>query len=166
MTNAEFVEKILGIKLSPIITDPQDKCTGLRCPNYIDIDTPCEDACPHCFFWHKEVDNARVGAILTSMPELSKAFLNSIWGSNKYQTIIAGGRNNGKTHLTKLARQHTLELEGWHELPSIFNTVPFDDILEILEDSLDMGFDVKIVDGVIYYKEKEEQKHSFAQYLV
>ena len=154
MTNAEFVEKILGIKLSSIITDPQDKCTGLRCPNYMDIDTPCEDACPHCFFWHKEVDNARVGAILTSMPELSKAFLNSIWGSNKYQTIIAGGRNSGKTYYTeRLVRERSLELEGWQHLPSTINTLPIADILEILDDALDMGFDVK-VDGVIYYREK------------
>ena len=166
MTNIEFVEKLLDIKLSSTITDTHNKCNGLRCPDSTNYDTDCETECPHYYFWSKNVDWARVGANLVTMPELSKAFLSSIWGSNKYQTIIAGGRNNDKTHLTKLARQHALELEGWQQLPSIFNTVPFDDLMEILEDALDMGFDVKIVDSVIYYRENSKEEHSFSQHVV
>ena len=166
MTNIEFVEKLLDVKLSSTITDAHNKCNGLRCPDNTNYDTDCETECPHYYFWSKEVDIARVGANLVTMPELSKAFLNSIWGSNKYQTTDTVGRNCNKEYYTNYKRQHELELVGWHQLPSIFNAVPFDNILEILEDSLDMGFDVKIVDGVIYYKEKEYTEHSFAQYLV
>ena len=153
MTNAEFVEKLLDIELSNTITDSQDKCSGLRCPDFVNLDTVCETQCPHYNFWKKELDIARVGANLVTMPELSKAFLNSIWGSNKYQTIVAGGRNCDKTYYTNLARQRNLELEGWQQLPSIFNTVPIGSILEILDDALDMGFDIKVLDGIIYYKE-------------
>ena len=166
MTNAEFVEKLLDIQLSSVITDPRNKCNGLKCPDFTNYDTDCETECPHNYFWSKDVDIARVGANLIAMPELSKAFLNSIWGSNKHQTIVTGGRNCGKTSYTHLARQRSLELEGWQQLPSIFNTVPIDDILEILDDALDMGFDVKVVDGVIYYREKSKEEHSFPQYLV
>lgn len=155
MTNAQFVEKLLGIELSSIITDTRNKCNGLRCPDSANYDTDCETECPHYYFWSKEVDIARIGANLVSMPELSKAFLNSMYGMKQTQNIYVGSRNNGKSYCTnKLARQRELELEGWHQLPSIFNTVPFDDILEILDDALDMGFDIKVVDGVIYYKEK------------
>lgn len=167
MTNAELIEKLFDIKLSSSITSIQNKCYGLRCPdNITEEDLDCSTDCPSYFFWSNKVDWARVGANIITMPELSKAFLNSIWGSNKYQTIVTGGRNGGKTYYTNYVRQRSLELEGWQQLPSIFNTVPIADILEILDDALDMGFDVKIVDGVIYYREKAKEEHSFSQHVV
>ena len=132
MTNVEFVEKILGVKLSATITDPQDKCTGLRCPEYMNIATPCEEVCPHCFFWHKEVDWVRVGAILISIPELSKAFLNSIYGIKYIDT----------------------DSILWQEIPLFMRDMSIEQLYEIIDDAEANGFEFKVRCGRLMWREK------------
>ena len=124
----------------------------------------CYDENNNYDFWTKDLSD-------DTIKDIAKRFVEVIYGvpnyhvflhetdSNKYQTIVTGGRNCDKTYCTNLARQRSLELEGWQQLPSIFNTVPIADILEILDDALDNGFDVKVVDGIIYYREKSNEEH-------
>ena len=101
-------------------------------------------------FWTRELDDKTMKDIVERMYDLAYGI--------RHAHVLYNSTNT--------ARQRSLELEGWQQLPSIFNTVPFDDLMEILKDSLDMGFDVKIVDSVIYYREKAKEEHSFSQHVV
>lgn len=153
MTNAKFVEKLLGIELSYNITDPDDKCTGLRCPDYVNLDTDCEIQCPHCNFWHKEIDIARIGANIVTMPELSKAFLNSMFGQSVVKAMPTYLDTDSIKMDTFYAEYKENISEGWQTLPLLLKYHSFDDIVEILEDAKSNGFQVSIRNSVIYFKE-------------
>lgn len=120
---------------------------------------PCTDSrCEECGsyqYWEQE-------AVIPS--RIAKSILNSIYGNEainlrkelKYfdtdsVLIQYASRGEGKTYA-----QH-LELieEGWEKLPSMLNNIDWSMLKDIIDDALDNGFEVKILNGTIYYREKQ-----------
>lgn len=89
--------------------------------------------------------------------EVVKNILNSAYGKyyQYYDTdsiyFQYGGRGNGKTYAQHLA----LIQEGWTKLPAIHNNIDWSILNEIMSDAIVNGFEVKILNGTIYYREKQ-----------
>lgn len=89
--------------------------------------------------------------------EVVKYILNSAYGKyyQYYDTdsiyFQYGGRGNGKTYAQHLA----LTLDGWSKFPSLHNNIEWSMLKDIIDDALDNGFEVKILNGTIYYREKQ-----------
>lgn len=87
-----------------------------------------------------------------------KSILNSTYGAKELKYLDTDsvliqyvGRGEGKTYA-----QH-LELinEGWEKLPSIHNNIEWAKLNDIINDALCNGFEVRILNGTIYYREKQ-----------
>ena len=126
---------------------PEVKTDILPCAN-VDtakcFTTPCSE-CNYKNFWNEP-------AVLSK--EAVKSILNSTYGynacleTNTY--FVFGGRNNGKTY----AQHLELIQQGWTQLPSIHNNIDWSTLNEIMSDAIVNGFEVKILNGTIYYREK------------
>lgn len=84
-----------------------------------------------------------------------KSILNSIYGYNAcFETstyFVHSDRNIGKTY----AQYLELIREGWTKFPSLHNNMDWSMLKDIIDDALDNGFEVKILNGTIYYREKQ-----------
>lgn len=147
MTRKEFVEKLFGETLftennydTSIANDKG--CQGFEC-NPI---TSCLD-CSHLHFWNTEVD----------LSLMSKNVLNMLYGTE--QTFYIGGRGNGRTCVI----EHAIELQGWQRFPRILDLHDFETIHEIVDDALDNGFEFRLYNSTLYYREKDYANTDSAQ---
>ena len=53
-----------------------------------------------------------------------------------------------------MTRKEFIE-EGWEKLPSMLNNIDWSMFKDIIDDALANGFEVKILNGTIYYREKQ-----------
>lgn len=139
MTRVEFVSKLFDA--------PIDFCSACK-----GIEADCDEkGCSNCKydnFWFNEID----------VPALCKKVINILYGvSSEY--ILTGVRSNGKKILTETA----LFFGGWERLPKMFNNVSFTQLVDILNDAQDNGFEVRVINGVIYYRERGYQNTDSTQ---
>ena len=147
MTRKEFVEILFGTN---IFTQYPDRictkgCQGFECPRDIGCDT-----CKHADFWNKEVSLAELYANLSTSDAgkmLYKGFFNSFYGTS----------NTNDTN--KLYLLST----GWHAFPRHFNFISSSALVEILSDGADNGFEFKVSNSTLYYREKDYPNTDSAQ---
>lgn len=144
MTRKAFIEKILNIKLfaNGTLQEKELGCFGFDCEG-----KGC-DQCSHKGFWNEEVSLAELYANLSvsdAGKAICKGLLNSMYGS------VNTGRCNGRTH----AIERSIELSGWNRFPRILDTLDFDSIRDIVNDALDNGFEFKVYNSTLYYREKD-----------
>lgn len=106
----------------------------------------CEE-CKFIGYWEQPV-------VLSK--EVAKSILNCVYGKHVYYDTDSiyfqyGGRGNGKTYAQHLALIH----DGWTKFPSLHNNIEWSMLKDIIDDALDNGFEVKILNGTIYYREKQ-----------
>lgn len=122
----------------------------------VEIDCGCSfiscegiESCKTCKYFHYWDEPAVLSKTAV------KSILNSIYGynacleTNTY--FVFGGRGNGKTY----AQHLELIQQGWTQLPSIHNNIDWSTLNEIMSDAIVNGFEVKILNGTIYYREKQ-----------
>ena len=153
MTYRELVADILGVKLSKHELEGR---IGFRCQGeHAETQCPCNN-CRAYHIWDKEVDLGKVYANLSTSDAgkaLYKGLLNSMYGS------VNTGRRNGRTH----AMERSIELSGWQRFPRILDTLDFDTIRDIVDDALDNGFEFKLYNSTLYYREKDYANTDSAQ---
>jgi len=114
------------------------------------VNVKCNISCAECRFqnyWNEPVSLSKSAV---------KSILNSIYGCNAYfdtdsTYFVFADRGAGKTY----ARHLELINEGWEKLPSIYNNLVWSTLKAIIDDALDNGFEVRILNGTIYYREKQ-----------
>lgn len=86
-----------------------------------------------------------------------KDILNCLYGKETmyYDTDIIypvySARGTGKTYAQEL---HLIQ-DGWTKFPSLQNNIKWSMLKDIIDDALDNGFEVTILNGTIYYREKQ-----------
>ena len=138
MTRKAFIEKILNIKLfaNGTLQEKELGCFGFDCEGH-----GC-DECSHKGFWNKEVSLAELYANLSTSDAgkmLYKGFLNSIYGAS----------------ITNDTNKLYLLSTGWKTFPRHFNFIPSSALVEILSDGADNGFEFKLSNSTLYYREKD-----------
>lgn len=121
---------------------------------------PCTDSrCEECGsyqYWEQE-------AVIPS--RIAKSILNSTYGCNTpYGTlgpllyndtdslkVVHDVYHGGKTN----AEEFKLAWQGWTKFPSLHNNMDWSMLKDIIDDALVNGFEVKILNGTIYYREKQ-----------
>lgn len=121
---------------------------------------PCTDSrCEECGsyqYWEQE-------AVIPS--RIAKSILNSTYDCNtEYGTlgallyndtdslkVVHDVYHSGKTN----ANEFKLAWQGWTKFPSLYNNMDWLMLKDIIDDALDNGFEVKILNGTIYYREKQ-----------
>lgn len=136
MTRKDLLERLF-----PEIDLHDDSCIVLKCtPN------GCNE-CKYNNYWDEP-------AVISKFQ--IKSILNCVYGAQVYfdtdsLKIVHDANNNAKTHA-----QHLLLIQqGWTKFPSLHNNIEWSMLKGIIDDALDNGFEVKILNGTIYYKEKE-----------
>lgn len=117
-------------------------CTSIACDN----EKGC-DECKHHNYWEKPAVISKITA---------KNILNSAYGVYPYYDtdstyMVYTARNNGKTY----AQELWLIQHGWAKFPSLHNNIEWSMLKDIIDDALDNGFEVTILNGTIYYREKQ-----------
>lgn len=124
-----------------VYTDP-DTCLGIACNN--------SKGCNECKFrnyWNEPVVISKIA---------TKNILNSAYGKSCYLDtdsvkVVYDVYHSGKTH----AEEFKLAWQGWTKLPSLHNNIDWSTLNEIMCDAIANGFEVKILNGSIYYREKQ-----------
>jgi len=145
MTRRELLKSLF-----PEVDLADDACDYIRCQHIGKCNT-----CKYYHYWDEPASLSKSAV---------KSILNSTYGNNAFYgekelkyldtdsvLIQYVGRGEGKTYA-----QH-LELinEGWKKLPSIYNNLVWSTLKAIIDDALDNGFEVRILNGTIYYREKQ-----------
>lgn len=146
-----MTRKDLFKTLFPEVDTEPDNCLGIACNN----SKGCNE-CTYKNYWNEPATLSKIAV---------KSILNSTYGCNALYGTLGpllyndtdsiyfqyGGSGNGKTYV-----QH-LELirEGWTKFPSLHNNMDWSMLKDIIDDALDNGFEVKILNGTIYYREKQ-----------
>lgn len=111
---------------------------------------PCTDSrCEECGsyqYWEQE-------AVIPS--RIAKCILNSQYGKAYYLDtdslkVVHDVYHGGKTN----AEEFKLAWQGWTKFPSLHNNMDWSMLKDIIDDALANGFEVKILNGTIYYREK------------
>lgn len=105
------------------------------------------DECKYHDYWNKP-------AVIPVT--VAKRLLNTVYGTTEYfdtdsLKIVTDAYNTGKTHAQKLQ----LIQDGWTKFPSLHNNIEWSMLKDIIDDALDNGFEVTILNGTIYYREKQ-----------
>lgn len=140
MTRKEFVEKLFNQRIFTeqnyaLAVGAERGCQGFECA---DNDSLACNNCEYYGFWNKEIN----------MTDVLKSTLNMLYGTECQ--VVIGGRGVGKTH----AIERSLELSGWQRFPRILDTLDFESIRDIVDDALDNGFEFKVFNSTLYYREK------------
>lgn len=153
MTYRELVADILGVELAK---HELEGCAGFRCQGeHSELQCSCSSCKVH-HIWDKEVDLGKVYANISTSDVgkmLCRGLLNSMHG------MAYTGRHNGRT----CAIEHAIELQGWQRFPRILDLHDFDTIHEIVDDALDNGFEFKLYNSTLYYREKDYANTDSAQ---
>ncbi len=96
------------------------------------------DSCEYNGFWNKEINSS----------DTLKTVLNILYGTQ--QTFVIGARDAGKTY----AIERSLELHGWMKFPRLLDNQEFEHIRDIVADARDNGFEFKVYNSTLYYREK------------
>lgn len=144
MTRKELLKSLF-----PEVDIEGDACEILKCNHY-----GCSK-CEYKNYWYEP-------AVLSK--SAVKSILNSTYGKNAFYDLKVPiyldtdsmliqyvGKGCGKTY----AQHLELIKDGWEKLPSIHNNIDWSTLNEIMSDALDNGFEVKILNGSIYYREKQ-----------
>ena len=136
-------KELFKILFPEVYTEPST-CLGIACNNR----KGC-DECKYKNYWDEP-------AVLST--RAMKAIFNCTYGLTAPQYCDTdsiyfqyGGRGNGKTYAQHLALIHA----GWSKFPSLHNNIEWSMLKDIIDDALDNGFEVKILNGSIYYREKQ-----------
>ena len=109
------------------------------------------NACQYKYYWDEP-------AIVSATAV--KSILNSIYGNAtkelKYfdtdsMLMQYAGRGEGKAY----AQHLELIQQGWTKFPSLHNNMDWSMLKDIIDDALDNGFEVNILNGTIYYRERQ-----------
>lgn len=154
MTRKEFVERLFGEKLFTVnnyalLAGAEKGCQGFECVDNANLGC---SGCKYYGFWNKEVSLAELYANLSTSDAgkmLYKGFLNSIYGSH--------ASNTNDTN------QLYLFSAGWKAFPRHFNFIPSSALVEILSDGADNGFEFKLSNSTLYYREKDYANTDSAQ---
>ena len=60
-----------------------------------------------------------------------------------------------KELIKMLFPEATIIFSGWSKFPSLHNNIEWSMLKDIIDDALDNGFEVTILNGTIYYREKQ-----------
>ena len=136
-----MTRKELLTALFPEVSRNINGCSFLKC------NAKCE-LCDKHDYWNKP-------AILKK--ENVKDILNCLYGKEAlyYDTdsmyMVYTDRNAGKTY----AQELQLIQDGWTKFPSLHNNIEWSMLKDIIDDALDNGFEVTILNVTIYYREKQ-----------
>lgn len=117
-------------------------CKYLPCTD----DLMCEE-CDSYQYWEQE-------AVIPN--RIAKSILNSHYGRAYYLDtdslkVVHDVYHSGKT----IAEDFKFLWQGWTKFPSLHNNMEWSMFKDIIDDALDNGFEVKILNGTIYYREKQ-----------
>ena len=117
-------------------------CRGIPCG------TEDCDECEYHNYWEKPaiIDKTVAKVILNCLYSKEAIYYNT---DSTY--MVYTQRCNGKTY----AQHLELIQQGWTQLPSIHNNIDWTTLNEIMCDAIVNGFEVKILNGTIYYREKQ-----------
>ena len=129
-------------KLFPDYSVVLEGCSYLSCPD----EQNCEE-CELNEYWEQP-------AIISKT--VAKEIINSAYDVYPYYDtdsvyMVYTARNAGKTYVQEL---HLIQ-EGWAKFPSLHNNIEWSMLKDIIDDALDNGFEVTILNGTIYYREKQ-----------
>lgn len=126
--------------LFPEVSKNISSCAFLKC------NAVCE-TCNYHNYWNQP-------AVIDKT--VAKNILNSAYGVYSYfdtdsTYMVYSARGTGKTYAQEL---HLIK-EGWSKFPSFLNNIEWSMLKDIIDDALDNGFEVTILNGTIYYREKQ-----------
>lgn len=109
-------------------------CKYLPC-----TDTRCEECGSYQYCEQQAVIPSRI----------AKSIINSAYGKACYLDTDSLKVVHDNTEEFRLAWQ------GWTKFSSLHNNMDWSMLKDIIDDALDNGFEVKILNGTIYYREKQ-----------
>lgn len=136
MTRRELLKSLF-----PELNIDTDSCADIECsPNN------CNE-CKYLYYWDEPAVISKTTA---------KNILNSEYGVYPYfdtdsTYMVYSARGTGKTYAQEL---HLIQ-DGWTKFPSLHNNIEWSMFKDIIDDALDNGFEVTILNGTIYYREKQ-----------
>ena len=146
-----MTRKDLFKTLFPEVDTEPDNCLGIACNN----PRGCNE-CTYKNYWNEPATLSKIAV---------KSILNSTYGCNAlYGTlgpllyndtdslkVVHDVYHAGKTNVEECL----LAYQGWTKFPSLHNNIDWAMLKDIIDDALDNGFEVKILNGTIYYREKQ-----------
>lgn len=137
MTRRELLKNLF-----PEVQIGDDTCAYIRCQHIGKCNT-----CKYYHYWDEPASLSKIAV---------KSILNSTYGYNVYSDtdslkVVHDVYHGGKTNVEECL----LAYQGWTKFPSLHNNMDWSMLKDIIDDALDNGFEVKILNGTIYYREKQ-----------